>query len=118
MTAVVILLPLALLLVAGVTQLGANGVIKRNGFVGLRIPSTLRSDAGWLAGHRAAATPAWIGFAVTTVAGVAALLSEVAFPFVTIELVAWVLTFVFAIVMASRAASAAPVDNHVDSPRT
>ena len=58
----------ALLLVAVVNQFAASGKIRRNGFVGIRIPPTLASDAGWSAGHRAAAAPLWIGVVLTAVA--------------------------------------------------
>ncbi|RJQ68850.1 SdpI family protein [Pseudonocardiaceae bacterium YIM PH 21723] len=44
--------------------LGA-GRIKRNHFVGIRIPSTLRSDAAWYAGHRAARGPSLLGSALS-----------------------------------------------------
>jgi uncharacterized membrane protein len=33
---------------------GANGHLRRNQFVGVRTPSTMRSDRAWVAGHRAA----------------------------------------------------------------
>ena len=32
----------------------ANGRLRRNHFVGIRTPSTTRSDRAWIAGHRAA----------------------------------------------------------------
>ena len=47
----------AMLLVVVVTQLAASGKIHRNGFVGIRIPPTMASDAAWTAGHRAARVP-------------------------------------------------------------
>jgi hypothetical protein len=37
-------------------RLGAAGRLPRNLLAGIRIPSTLRSDAAWLAGHQAAAS--------------------------------------------------------------
>jgi hypothetical protein len=45
----------------------ANGRLQRNQWIGIRTPSTLRSDRGWMAGHRAALrlTPL---FLLTTVA--------------------------------------------------
>lgn len=61
-----------MLLVVLVTQLAASGRIGRNGFVGIRIPPTMASDAAWTAGHKAALMPSWIGFALVAVtAGVA-----------------------------------------------
>jgi hypothetical protein len=66
------ILAAAMLLVVVVTQLAATGKIGRNGFVGIRIPPTMASDAAWIAGHRAARMPSWIGFALVAVtAGVA-----------------------------------------------
>lgn len=46
--------------IVGVVDVGIAGLISagqlpRNGLVGIRIPSTRRSDAAWDAGHRAAA---------------------------------------------------------------
>ena len=61
-----------MLLVVLVKQLAASGKIGRNGFVGIRIPPTMASDAAWTAGHKAALMPSWIGFALVAVtAGVA-----------------------------------------------
>ena len=59
-------------LIAVVTQLAASGKIRRNGFIGLRIPPTMASDAGWTAGHQAARIPVWSGFAVITITAVVA----------------------------------------------
>ncbi|UMB68200.2 SdpI family protein [Mycobacterium paraterrae] len=44
---------LAFLIVA-VDWAAANGRLKRNQWVGIRLPSTMRSDRAWLAGHQAA----------------------------------------------------------------
>jgi hypothetical protein len=56
------------LLLAVVTQLAGSGKIRRNGFIGIRIPPTMASDAAWTAGHKAAVLPSWIGFALTVIA--------------------------------------------------
>ncbi|MGD0439648.1 MAG: SdpI family protein [Acidimicrobiales bacterium] len=37
-------------------RMAATGRLPRNLFAGIRIPSTLRSDEGWDAGHQAAAS--------------------------------------------------------------
>ncbi|KZM33871.1 SdpI family protein [Oerskovia enterophila] len=42
------------LLVAWLAFLGATDRMTRNGLIGIRTPATQHSDAGWLAGHRAA----------------------------------------------------------------
>lgn len=42
-------------IVVSVGLLSATGRLPRNLFAGIRIPSTLRSDQAWRAGHRAAA---------------------------------------------------------------
>ncbi|MEP6843397.1 MAG: SdpI family protein [Pseudolysinimonas sp.] len=65
-----IILPLALLLMAVVSQLGGTGRLPRNGLLGLRIPSTMASDEAWKAGHHAATLPAWCGFAAATIVAI------------------------------------------------
>jgi hypothetical protein len=47
---------LAGVVVVGVGRLAATGRLPRNLVAGIRIPSTLRSDEAWRAGHRSAAT--------------------------------------------------------------
>lgn len=51
-----------LLLLAIVSTLAARGSIRRNFFLGIRMPQLQRSDVAWRAGHSAAVLPAWIGF--------------------------------------------------------
>jgi len=51
------LLLIAGALILGVAALGAAGRLPRNYLAGIRIPSTMRSDAAWVAGHRAAKMP-------------------------------------------------------------
>jgi len=77
MNSVAYILAAAMLLVVVVTQLAASGRISRNGFIGIRIPSTMTSDAAWTAGHKAARLPSWIGFALVAItAGVAQFIPE------------------------------------------
>ncbi|MBU8820347.1 SdpI family protein [Mycolicibacterium goodii] len=42
------------ILMASVTSRAASGRLARNQWVGIRTPSTMRSDLAWVAGHRAA----------------------------------------------------------------
>jgi hypothetical protein len=44
-------------LIAAMAALGSAGRLPRNHLVGIRIPSTMRTDAAWAAGHRAATVP-------------------------------------------------------------
>ena len=91
-----------LILVAG--RLSAAGRLPRNGFVGIRIPSTMRSDRAWLAGHRAGAfalTMAGGGSAVIAIAS-AMVSSNPSAPLISVAwLVAWT---VVAAIKANRAA--------------
>ncbi|WP_030150083.1 SdpI family protein [Oerskovia turbata] len=54
------------LLVAWLAWLGATDRITRNALIGIRTPATQRSDAGWIAGHRAALTVVLPGAALVT----------------------------------------------------
>ena len=74
-TAYIIAAAMLLVVVVVVPQLAASGKIRRNSFVGLRIPPTMASDAAWVAGHRAARVPSWIGFVVVAIAAGAAQLT-------------------------------------------
>lgn len=38
----------------------ASGKLRRNAFFGLRVPSTLASEAAWRTGHRAALPVVWL----------------------------------------------------------
>ncbi len=101
-TAVAYILTATLVLVAVVNQLAAAGTIRRNGFIGIRIPPTLASDAGWRAGHRAAAAPMWIGLVLTALAAAFASFSAVGgIP----SIVLFALTLAWALVAAWRGAS-------------
>jgi len=56
----------ALFLMVAVICLAAGvGRLRANGMIGIRIPSFMRSDAAWKAGHAAGVKPAFISFAVS-----------------------------------------------------
>lgn len=48
--------------------LPAKGMIRRNAFVGVRTRATMRDDAAWQIGHRAAVFPTTIAAGITIVA--------------------------------------------------
>jgi ABC-type sugar transport system permease subunit len=102
--ALLIVLPLATLLVAVMSQLGGNGRLPRNGSFGLRIPSTMASDEAWRAGHHAAARPAWIGFGVIAIVAILALLLPTSIAGVVIVAAIFLITVVWSVVAASHAA--------------
>jgi hypothetical protein len=106
-------LPLATLFIAVLSQLGGNGVLKRNGFLGLRIPSTMYSDDAWRAGHHAAALPAWIGFVAITVAAIIGLVlfkSDSGSATISIVVGAiFLITLIWAVIVASFAARSTEV---------
>jgi uncharacterized membrane protein len=108
MAVLLIVLPLAVLLAAVISQLGGNGRLPRNGFLGLRIPSTMSSDEAWQAGHRAAVVPAWIGFVVIAVVAMLSMFLFVSTGTAAVGVIVvgaiFVVTFVWLAVAASRAA--------------
>ncbi len=61
----------ALWLVAAVSVvtslLAASGKLERNHVAGIRLPSTMASDAAWRAGHRAAIPITWLTVPVAVV---------------------------------------------------
>lgn len=50
--------PVVTAVMAGIARAAATGRIRRNQLIGIRLPSTMASDAAWHAGHRAAVGPA------------------------------------------------------------
>jgi uncharacterized membrane protein len=100
--------PAVLLLAAIVSEAGARGSLRRNRFFGIRTPSALRSDEAWVAGHRAATRPAWIGFAVSAVVGLAAWFEPSSWPIPLkyVVVLIFVLTLIVIFVAAGRAARA------------
>lgn len=92
-----------LLLLAIVSSLAARGTVRRNFFLGIRMPQLQRSDEAWRAGHAAAAPPAWVGFALAALCAVVGVgLPPVHWGVV----VSFVVTVVWAFVVAMRAAQA------------
>ena len=63
-------LGLAGVIVMGLGRLAATGRLPRNLVAGIRIPSTLRSDEAWDAGHRAAASALTVAGAAPLALGV------------------------------------------------
>jgi hypothetical protein len=104
----VVVFPALLLLVAVLTQLAAGGLLGKNRVIGIRIGSTLRSSATWVAGHRAAAPWAWAGFVVSAAAGAGSLLTSGATAGVLggVVVAAFGATIVLTIISASRGARA------------
>ena len=62
------------LLLIWMARAAADGRLKRNHVAGIRIPSTLKSAAAWLAGHRAAENPTRLAGGIAIASGVPALL--------------------------------------------
>jgi hypothetical protein len=90
-----------------IARLSAAGRLPRQGLVGIRIPSTMRSDETWVAGHRAAAPAMTVAGAGAVAFGILDLVinpSHGALPWVgLVWLLGW---FAVATVIANRAARA------------
>lgn len=106
---IAVVFPVLLLIAAVLIQLAGSGVLRRNRIAGIRVRSTLGSDTGWVAGHKAAAPWVWGGFAVSATAGIAALLMEdtVAIVLAVVVVAALIGTIAVSLYLASRAARAA-----------
>jgi Flp pilus assembly protein TadB len=104
-----IVFPVVILGIAIFAQLGGSGRLPRNGYVGIRIPSTLTSDEGWRAGHRAATKPAWISFIVSILAAVISwvTIGTASTVFAVIVIVVFAASCVVTVLAASRAARTA-----------
>lgn len=57
------------LLLCSLAHRAAKGSLKRNPWAGIRIPSTMASEAAWDAGHRAAVLPMLVSGVGPTLAG-------------------------------------------------
>jgi hypothetical protein len=98
------------------TRRAASGRLARNQWVGIRSPSTMRSDAAWVAGHQAAQrlTPLYLLITVAACAGLgwAAVTGPTPAAVINTALggfVALIAAVIFAAVLAGKAAKA--VDN-------
>ncbi|WP_223692334.1 SdpI family protein [Leifsonia poae] len=81
-----------------------HGRIPLNHLVGIRLPSLLRSETAWRAGHEAAVTPAIVASALALVFSVIGLFAPLAYVGAIVVFVGGV-SWVF--VRASKAATAA-----------
>jgi uncharacterized membrane protein len=94
----------------------ADGRLRRNGLIGIRIPSTLSSDTAWRAGHRAAQRPTDIGAAGIGLAGVLAVLlqgSKAGFVASVLLGAGWLLVWV--LIGAKKAAAAAEAASSLET---
>ncbi len=114
-------LALCSILVWVVTDRAAKGKITRNGLVGIKVPTTLSSDEGWLVGHQAALPMAkWIGILGSVVALVLIVVGgfselEPTPPLVVVRLIAYAAFLIAAIILAVVAHRAA---KEVDAPKS
>lgn len=69
---IIVLCVVSIAVAVGIT-LCAAGVIRRNPWIGIRIPSLFASDEAWKAGHRAAVLPVVCSAVVNVVLAVLAL---------------------------------------------
>ena len=90
--------------VSVVAILGRAGKLPRNHFVGIRLPSTLRSDEAWLAAHRASWPYSFGAGAVTLIYGVRLALEPEDDSLVVPFLVVLLVTLLAGAVVAHRAA--------------
>ena len=106
-----IALPLALLVVALLCRAAGSGRLKRNGFAGIRLSSTMANEDAWRRGHRAAERPAWLGFIVALVAAAVGWLARSSPTAVDVSVavvcVAFVAAFIWSVAAAVRAARSA-----------
>jgi hypothetical protein len=91
----------AVLLLAIVTTLVGRGIVHANRGYGIRLPSLLRSETAWRAGHAAAIPSAWIGFVLLLVSSIIGTFN----PILNLATVAlFVLTAIVSLVTANSAA--------------
>jgi SdpI/YfhL protein family len=95
---------------------GANGRLRRNRLVGIRTPSTMRSDQAWIAGHRAALrlTPLHLVTGVSLLIGVFSARSVAGLNLVGVcGAIVFVAVALVTAIVAGRAAKAAERDSAV-----
>jgi hypothetical protein len=92
----------------------AKGRLRRNQFVGIRTPSTMRSDQAWIAGHRAALrlTPVHLVTGVSLLIGVFCARTVAGLNIVGVSgAIVFVVVALFTAVVAGRAAKAVERDS-------
>ncbi|WAA65789.1 SdpI family protein [Microbacterium oxydans] len=109
MVVIAVVVPLLLLFTAVLVELAGRGRLRRNRIAGIRTRATMRSDTAWSAAHRSAAPTVWIGFAVSAVAGIVALVSDGTLSLVcgVTVVVAFFATAAASLIQAGRAGAAA-----------
>lgn len=108
MVVIAVVFPLLLLFAAVLVELAARGRLRRNWIAGIRTRATMRSDATWVAGHQAAARTVWIGFVLSSAAGVVALVTSgsLSVVFAVIVVIVLAATVTVALVQSGRASAA------------
>ncbi|GAA3911133.1 SdpI family protein [Microbacterium invictum] len=109
MVVVAVVFPALLLFAAVLIQLAANGRLRKNRLAGIRTRATMRNETTWVAGHRAASSTVWIGFALSAGAGVLTLVADgaVAITFAAAVVVILFATVTVALVKSERASAVA-----------
>ncbi len=101
-------------LIIAIDWAAARGRLRRNQFVGIRAPSTMRSDRAWIAGHRAALrlTPVHLVTGVSLLIGVFSAQTVAGLNLVGVcGAIVFVAVALFTAIVAGRAAKAAERDS-------
>jgi hypothetical protein len=93
-----------LLVVAVMCWAAGRGLVRMNGFVGIRLPALQRDEAAWRAGHRAGVLPAGVTAAVAVIG---ALVGLAVTPAYWVAVGALLVGLVWTVAAAVRAARAA-----------
>lgn len=106
----IIILAAAGLLVSAIGWLAKTDRLPRNGMAGIRLPSTMKSDEAWFAGHRAGSLPLVVAGIGPVVVLVIALIADLDLhgdlALLGIDLVWFLIWVTLATVRANRAAKA------------